>query len=283
MGPIAFAVVSNDGGVTFSAPTRTGLIDTAELQVAGGPPGVAYVVGVVRGAILFIRTEDGGVTWTKPMTLPGTENGAGGNVRMDAAGKRVVISGFGSDGTTVWHSEDGGRQFKMTRLGRLGSVLAVQVQPGGEVWVYLQEMTAILMKSPDGGESFPTVVSLPSGAFFDTVGFGPNTIYGTGKEPRVMVMPLAESGIARFVEGLSDVPRGPRNLIVDRSDNLTIIDWSFMGIEMRRLAAGAKTFGAARALGGFESAASGAALSETAIALATWQNGQVMVSVQTFP
>jgi hypothetical protein len=283
VGPVGFSVASSDGGKTFGVPTRLGILDTGELQVAGGPPGVAYVVGVGRGGTLFTRTEDGGATWSPPVALPGTENGTGGNLRMDAAGKRVVVSGFGPEGATVWHSEDGGRQWKSTRLGRFGSVLGLQVRSSGEVWLYMQEMVPILMKSSDGGESFPTVVQLQAGSFFDTVNFGPKNIYGAGKEPRLMVLPLADAEMPRFVDGLSDIPRGPRGLIVDRSDNVTVIDWGFMGIEMRRLAAGASSFGAAKALGGFESAASGAALSETAVAVATWQNGQVLVSVQTFP
>jgi hypothetical protein len=281
MGPTAFAVVSTDGGVTFSAPKKIGITDTGEVTIAGGPPGVAYVVAPSRPGVLFVRTEDGGATWSAPLVLPATEIG-GGNVRMAAAGKRVIISGFGKDGATVWRSEDGGRKFQTIPLGRFGTVMGLDVRGDGQVWLYMQEMAAILLKSSDGGATFPTEVPLPSGFFFDSVGFGAKNLYGAGKEPRLLIMPLGEATTPRFVDGLSDVPRGPRSIVVDRADNVTVVDWGFQGLELRRLSGGGKSFGTARPLGGFDSGAAGIALSENAVAVAISQNGQVLVSVQTF-
>lgn len=280
-GPAAFSVVSSDGGMSFSKPRKIGIPDAGEMHVAGGPAGVAYLVAQSRSGTLFTRTEDTGKTWSTPLVLSGSEQG-GGNLRLGAAGQRVVVTGFGREGATVWFSSDGGRQFQENRLGRFGSVAGLHVSAGGEVWLYLQEMVAELLKSTDGGATFTTAVSLPGGFFFDSVGFGSRTVYGTGKEPRLMVMPLSDSAMPRFIEGLSDVQRGPRSLIVDTADNLTVIDWGFMGIEVRRLAAGATTLGAPKSLGGFQTGASGTALSEKAVALAIWENGQVLVSVQTF-
>jgi hypothetical protein len=100
--------VSNDGGATFGAPRNIGIFQTGELQVAGGPAGTAYLVGLGMGGMVFVRTEDGGATWSPPQSL----GGDGGNLRLAAAGKRVVISGSTGQGATLWRSEDGGRTFR---------------------------------------------------------------------------------------------------------------------------------------------------------------------------
>src|SRR5262245_61099275 len=117
---------------------------------------------------MFTRTQDGGVTWSLPQAL----SSEGGNLRIAAAGKRVVIAGQGGSGAVVWYSDDGGQNFSETSLGSFGTVMALQVQADGVVWLYLQEMIGTLMKSTDGGASFASAGELPPGSFFESVVFG---------------------------------------------------------------------------------------------------------------
>ena len=277
--PGGMVVVSTDGGATFTAPRWLGISQTGDVQVAGGPPGVAYVVGQSGSGLTFVRTADSGATWSAPRTLAGD----GGGARIAAAGQRVVITGSGPQGALLWHSEDGGAHFTEARLGIFGSVMGLQVQADGGVSLYVQEMLARILRSTDGGATFPTSIDLPSGSFFDSIDFGSQSIFGSSKETRLMVMPLSNPMAPRFVEGLTSSPRGPRTLVVDdRSDTVTVLDPDFTGLQARRLEAGATSFSAAKSLGGFDSAASGVALSDKAVAVAMWQGGQVLVTVQVW-
>ena len=83
------------------------------------------------------------------------------------------------------------------------------------------------------------------------------------------------------MDGLTESIRGPRFLIVDPKDAVIVLDSGFDGsLQAHRLEPGATSFSTARSLGSFDSGVSGVALSEKAAALAVWQSGQVMVSVQ---
>jgi hypothetical protein len=280
MSPSSFVAVSTDGGVTFTAPRSIGFPDAGELHLAGGPPGVAYVVLQGGRGTFLVRTEDSGRTWSAPQLL--SELGLG-TVRLAAAGKRLIVTGSGPVGAMVWHSDDGGRHFDLTQLAGAGQVLGSLVEDDGTVWLYTQDMGPRLWKSTDGGVSFPSGVPLAGDMFFDTIRFGARTLFGAGKESRLMVLPLDDPTKVRYVAGLSDGPRAPRAVIPDRSDNVTVLDLSFNGLEARRLAPGSTAFSPPRVLGGADGVASGVALSERAVAVAAMQSGQVLVSVQLWP
>jgi hypothetical protein len=273
-------VISTDGGKTFTGPRSLGLPQTfGDPQVAAGPAGTAYVIAQVPGDVMFTRTEDSGATWSRPRSL----NTEAGNLRIAATGKRVVIAGQGGSGSMVWSSTDGGQNFTETNLGSTGSIMGLQVQADGVIWLYLQEGLATLMKSTDEGASFNSVGELPSDSFFDSIAFGSAAFFGTGKDSRLMVGSLATPDKPRFVDGLPQAIRGPRSMIADRLDGVVVLDSTFDGtLQARRLAPGATSFSAARSLGSFAIGVSGVALSEKAAAVALWQNGQVLVTVQVW-
>jgi hypothetical protein len=277
MAPAGWVTASGDGGATFGKPRSIGLSQIGDLQIAGGPGGTAYVVGQTMGGVMFVRTEDSGASWSMPMVLTGNVSG----LQVAAAGRHVVIVGQGGLVTTVWHSENGGRTFDQTSVSVTGSVLGLQAQADGVVWLYVQDMEPKLLKSTDGGVTFPTQVAFSPGTFFDNVVFGSQSFFGTSKEPRLMVASLANPDMPRFVDGLNQSP-GPHTVIVDRSDTATVLDGDFTGLVARRLEPGATTFSAPRSLGPFQQGAAGVALSDKAIALAIWQGGQVLVSVQVW-
>jgi hypothetical protein len=273
-------VISTDGGKTFTNPRSLGLPQTfGDPQVVAGPAGTAYVVAQVPGNVMFTRTQDSGATWSSPRPL----SGEAGNLRIAAAGKRVVIAGQGGSGSMVWSSTDGGQNFTETNLGSTGTILGLQVQTDGVIWLYLQEVVAALMKSTDGGVTFTSAGELPPDVFFDSIAFGSAAFFGTGKDSRLMVGSLAAPGTPRFVDGLPQSVRGPRSMIADRTDGVIVLDSSFDGtLQARRLSPGATTFSTARSLGSFAIGVSGVALSDKAAALAIWQNGQVLVTVQVW-
>jgi hypothetical protein len=281
MGPNSdgLVAVSTDGGKTFTKPRPLSIAQSAgDPQVAAGAPGLAYVLAQGPDAIRFTRTEDGGATWTQAQPL----SGLGGTMRMAAAGKRVVIAGQGA-GAVVLHSDDGGRTLSRTDLDPLGTVQGIQVQADGVVWLYLQAMLGTLMKSTDGGATFASAGEIAPGSYFDNVAFGSQSFFGTSGDSRLMVGSLASPDKPRFVDGLSQAIMGPRALIADSKDGVVVLDPGFDGtIQARRLEPGATSFSTARSVGPFEAAVSGVALSEKAAALALWQKGQVMVTVQVW-
>jgi hypothetical protein len=140
-----------------------------------------------------------------------------------------------------------------------------------------------LLRSTDGGATFASAVTLPSEIFVDSVDFGSTALFGSSKEPRLMILSLADPARPRFVEGLSSIPQGPRSLVVDRSDTVTVLDSGADGLQARRLEPGATSFSAGRPLGSAQAGTSGVALSDKAVAVAMWQANQVLVSVQVWP
>jgi hypothetical protein len=269
--------VSADGGATFTRLRPIGLSQTGDLQIVGGPAGVAYVVGQALGGAMFVRTDDGGATWSRPVPLA---TDAGG-LRLAAVGQRVLAVGQTGQGTTVWRSEDGGATFDANNLGFFSPVMGIQAHADGAVWLYVQDMEPRLLESADGGVTFPTTIPLGSGTFVDSVAFGTKVLFGTSQEPRLMVASLSTPAMTSFVDGLSSAPQGPRSLVVDASDTVTVLDSAFDGLSARRLEPGATSFTAGRPLGPFQTA-TGVALSDKAVAVAMWQGGQVLVSVQVW-
>jgi hypothetical protein len=280
MGNTAFVVSSHDGGKVFSAPKNLGLGTTFQLAVAGGGPGVAYVVGQGPTGVTFVRTEDGGQTWSKPLVL----TNAGGSGRIAAAGRVVILTGALGMGSVVWRSEDGGRTFKENFFGPGRFLLDASVEPDGTVWLYGVDGFPRLWKSTDGGATFTSEVQLSPEDQFHVFGFGRKVFYGIGgKVFQMTVIPLDNPKQPRVVSGLAEAPRVSLDLVVDRADNLTVLDSTVLGLDLRRLTAGSTMLGEPRRVGSSVGPASGVALSESAVAVKLVQAGQVMVSVQTWP
>jgi hypothetical protein len=85
------------------------------------------------------------------------------------------------------------------------------------------------------------------------------------------------------VDGLSGQIAGPRALVLDAFENVTVLDNTPFGVDVRRLAAGTTTMTARRLVGRSESGATGAALSDAAMVYVYERNGQVMGGVELWP
>jgi hypothetical protein len=281
-GPGAFIAVSRDGAETFTTPQNLSLPSLNDAQVVGGPAGVAYVTGSSPQGTYFVRTQDSGRSWSKPLLL--TAEPAIGPLHIEAAGQRLIITSFGSNGPVLWHSEDGGRAFKQTKLEEVGMVMASAVEGSGTVRLFGQDSGSRLWTSTDGGATFSkSALMLDSMLFFDAAKIGPTLFFGTSKEVRLQVLPLDGNGMPTTLSGLADDIVGPRTLVIDDAENATVVDMTFNGLQARRLAKGATAFSAARTLGPTDGIPSGVALSPTAVAFAVATNSQVLVTVQTWP
>jgi hypothetical protein len=282
--PAAFVAVSLDGGRTFAAPRDVGIPGAFEVSIVGGPPGVAYLIAAGPRGVFFTRTGDSGATWQPAVTL--VPEGLGG-VRLDAAGKRVLVLANHREGPILWRSDDGGGDtFERTALASIGGrpvEIAVERGGSGAVWLVTYDGRPVLHKSADGGATFGRGQVIPGDVLPESIAIGSKTFFGAGKDTQLLVAPLDDLANVRLVPGLSPMLSFPRVLVADPWNNVTVLDNSFGMLDLRRLASGADALSPARSLGPVEGLPSGVALADNAVAITLAQQGRVMVAIETWP
>jgi hypothetical protein len=281
MVPTAFVAVSADGGRTFGAPVRIDF-PAYYFAVVAGNPGVALVAASGPGGFSVFRTEDGGATW-QPRMLLGSPRVYEPNIV--AAGDRMLVAALTDTGLTWWLSEDAGRTFHSFRppFSGLGSL---RMDGDGTIWAavwddYSSRQT--LRTSRDAGRTFDVGTGLPLNAQGITI--GPKLVFSyLGSEMTY----LSRDGSAA-IEAVPGLPEsfllGPL-LVADERDNLVIVsgiyDLYSPRVELRRLAAGARSFTAPRSLPGSDVGASAVPLSDSATAILLGRRGQISIAVETW-
>jgi hypothetical protein len=268
-------VTSTDAGATFSEPTMipgTDAFVNGSAALAGGDTGVAYLALPSNdGSAVFLRTIDGGATWSTPVVL----STPSGNVRLAAAGRTVLALTDGTNGAnmTLSRSTDGGRSF-LPRTFVNGSNLDIALEPDGvTAWIVDINSPNALLKSSDGGASFGHVIDLNQNV--DAHYFGRDRFFSAAVSPlqiTTLAAPTMVTSSISFVNGQ------PFALAGDDVDTLTILDLDPNTGHLRaiRLTPGAPLPTNGRIVGPGPAAAGLVALSRKATGIA-FLNGSIML------
>jgi hypothetical protein len=276
--PQVFVAVSSDGGRTWRPPASTGLHAT-HANVVGAAGGTAVVVGSGLQGTMLVRSEDGGATWQAPRALSLVQS----EVRLAAAGRRVVVAGAADDGPTLWYSADSGRAFRRAKAPDVNSLVGLAVEADSDtVWAARFDGFLVVHKSTDGGLSFDGGSTVSPDFSTGRVAFGRNMLFAVGDQSRLLAVPLQTLNMPRFVNGLAQMVRFTPVLVADASDNVTVLEDSAGNLEVRRLPAGSDSFLASKSLGFSEEAPTAVPLSDKAIAIALVRKDQLWVAVETW-
>jgi hypothetical protein len=280
IGPTAGALLvasSHDGGQTFDPPVDTGQI-AYEVQVATAGPGVVVLAVSGTRGLVIVRSDDAGVSWQPPRPLAG----GGDNLRLAAAGNRVVASIEGRQGPMLYVSEDAGQTFQEIPAPDGRPVLGVALDsPTGPLWIVNADDAAIYRQSHDGGATFDAGISIAE-AIPQEFAVGPRAIFASGRGTPLLVVPR-DGAPRRSVAGLLLGRLFPRALVADAQDNLTLLESDDGTLQARRLPSGADTFLPARPLGTTQTSPAAVAISPNALALTLFNDGNVLVTIETWP
>jgi hypothetical protein len=294
----ARVATSVDGGRTFGAPVDTGL-NVHDVVIAAGRPGLVLAAGIEgRSEVVMSRSEDGGATWLPPRVM---QSGAG-NVRLAAAGDRVVLSMSSLSDSLLWVSNDGGRTFDPIKA-PVPLFNSVGVDPDGTIWIVGRDGEDVnsgrhqFHSSADGGATWNSVVSLTYG---NTFAVGATMVYAGWYD--LTAAARDGSSETKLVASLpSPSTYFNQVLVAGRKDDVVVLSTSrdpdptepwfrVTGqVEVRRLASGDSAFSPPKTLGLSHYPLGAVGLSERAVAVVlcsgdcVGEPGHVSVAVEVWP
>jgi hypothetical protein len=251
--------------------------------VIGGSAGWALIIGDdARLGITYVRTEDGGRTWSLPQQL--TSNFDSNDIQTSANGRRLAIATQAPTGNLIWTSADGGRTFKMTSTTIENAPRALRIDADGTLLAIFAEDLLRVRKSTDDGKTFDDGIATMMPASQE-IRLGRKTVFAISEDARTLqVRNLETLKLVQDVPGIAAMSKFRRVLEVTPNDGLFITQEPLSGsTEMRWLPPGGTMFSAARVIGFVDQAVSATALSDSALALAVQRQDRVWVSVEVTP
>jgi hypothetical protein len=274
---------SSDGGVTFSDATmipNTSNATSSAVELGAGVGGFVYLAYLDggAGASWFLRSVDGGTTWSTPTTLSGQTN----TLHLAAAKRTVAVltDAPGGNSTLLWFSVDGGATFpSSTWIPDTNLNIGVS-SDGSTEWLLEVAGNNSLEESTNAGQTLTTVGSV--GASLFPVVFGKKSLFGIlGGE--LFIDSLADAT-------MSEMPltalQQPLALAVDDTDTVTVIDIDPTTNHMRatQASAGVATQVAGpNQIGPNAQSAGIVALSHKAVAVASAAGSVILYTTATFP
>jgi cysteine-rich repeat protein len=288
----AMVAVSNDRGVTFAAAVPVGISGAAEVAIAAGPFGVAYVAGTAGGNLVFSRTDDAGATWSAPTTIAATFDT---EVSIEAFNDDVFVGAGGGSGVLVYRNGARGvGAFDVTDVAISQAYFDVLHDDAtGDVIVASDDPGLHLRRSTDGGVTFGAEANPAGTAYFSDWTVGNGLVYamgvslGDGSGAILKRIDVADLGTSTQIGGFPDTnTSNQRSLAADPSGNayvITTLDTS--EVRLDRLLEGAGAPDGARTLvasGGSYPGIVGLPTSTGAAILYT-EGTQVRVTIQVYP
>lgn len=261
-GVSAMVVVSGDRGRTFTAPLElsTGLeTAVAQVAVAPGPSGVAYVaMQLTSGEVLLRTTQDGGATWSEAVSIGFAASTTAG-LSLVAFNDALYLGFRSQAGIAVARNfTRGAGSFAITNVVmnvaffdlvfdvRLGTLAVVADTPDFHVRI-----------SSDSGATFAAEVNPPGSEFFSDWAIGNGTIFVSGtalaggdNSTRLFLIPSEAPTTSTSVVGLPSVSAAQtRSVAADDLGNAFVASQlNGGGVQLDRLPAGATVFDAPRML-----------------------------------
>jgi cysteine-rich repeat protein len=263
-GGIAEVVVSTDRGLSFSAPLdlSTGLsaAPVFEVAVATGPSGVAYVAILLANGPVFLRTtQDRGATWAAAIPIGTTTNSTAG-LSLQSFNDAIYIGFASSGGVSVARNYNRGVGVFATTPVAMGVTFFDLVFDSrlGTLAVCADTPVFHVRVSSDAGVSFAAEVNPPGAVFFSDWAIGNGQIFASGgnfffppfNASFLFIIPADAPSTSTFVAGLPEVSTPQtRSLAADDAGNAFVASQLDGGsVQLDRLAAGATTFDAPRAV-----------------------------------
>lgn len=261
-GPAADVAVSTDRGQSFSAPLDlwTGLgasAGTAQVAVATGPSGVAYVAIMLTNGQVYLRTtQDRGATWSAGVLI-GAASSTTAGLSLVAFNDDLYIGFRSATGISVARNHDrGAGAFAITNVAMsvtfFDLVFDVRV---GTLAVTADTPVFHVRTSSDAGVTFAAEVNPPGSEFFSDWAIGNGTIFvsgtrntGTDNSTRMFLVPSVAPTTSTSVAGLPSVSASQtRSVAADDLGNAFVASQlNGGGVQLDRLAAGAAAFDASR-------------------------------------
>jgi hypothetical protein len=274
-GGTLYVTRSGDGGITFSTPVSTGLTNVVESAIAvshGAKPSL-YAAAATTTAVMFSSSADLGVTWSTPVTIdPAISAGLYGMsvavyngtvyVQANPSGGgqflHVLRDGTGIGDAGLVDADDAG--FALTTVfvdaGAGGGPFPNQVlaDPTGNVWALSEDGTLFVTESTNGGASFSQFASPPGSQHFSSWALANGTLFATGDNDPLYVIPTASPSTDTTITGLGISITQQRSIAVDANGNVYVAFPSGNNVVLDRiLYATATTDGGVTDGGGIES------------------------------
>ena len=262
-GTSGFVAVSTDRGRSFSGPLAlpadigTSTSDVAQVAVATGPSGVAYIaIMLTNGQVFIHRTKDRGATWSQGASI-GTATSTTAGLSLVAFNDDLYIGFRSATGITVARNhQQGAGTFDVTDVAMSVSFfdLVFDVRLGTLV-VSSDSPTFHVRVSSDAGVTFGSEVNPPGSEFFSDWTIGNGTIFVAGTKlvtpdnsVNLYKIPSNAPGTSTFVAGLPSVSASQtRSIAADDVGNVFVASQlNSGGVQLDRLAADSTTFDAPR-------------------------------------
>jgi cysteine-rich repeat protein len=222
----AYLVSSADRGATFGAPIAIGVADAAEVVVGTDPGGVVHVAVIdAAGGVFYVRSPDGGTSWTAPVEV-GT--GAQQAAVSIAAGPDDVWIGYPGSATTmtVLHGvQRGAGAFSGASVAHTPTEFDVMYDADGDRVLMASDTAAMhLFISDDGGATFGADQA-PAGDAHDSdwaTGGGLVYVTSSGLTDTLQAIDLEAPGAATMVSALSPALPGQRVVAADALGNAVV-------------------------------------------------------------
>lgn len=264
-GTSAFVAVSTDRGRSFSGPLALpadlgkSTSDVAQVAVAAGPSGVAYIaIMLTSGEVFLHRTKDRGATWSQGAAI-GTATSTTAGLSLVSFNDDLYIGFRSATGIAVARNhQQGAGTFDITDVAmsvtffdlvfdvRLGTLAVASDSPTFHVRV-----------SSDAGVTFGSEVNPPGSEFFSDWAIGNGTIFVAGtnliapdNSVNLFKIPSNAPTTSTFVAGLPSVSTSQtRSVAADDVGNVFVASQlNGGGVQLDRLAADATKFDAPRSI-----------------------------------
>jgi hypothetical protein len=274
---------SSDGGVTFSDATmipNTSNATSSAVELGAGVGGFVYLAYLDGGAASwFLRSTDGGTTWSSPASLTSPTS----TLHLAAAKRTVAVltDAPGGNSTLLSLSVDGGATFPSPTW-IPDTNLNVGISSDGAIeWLLETNGNNSLEESTDAAQTFTTVGSV--GASLAPVIFGKKSLFG-----------IVGGGSALLIDSLADPTMSAMPLTsllqtlalaVDDVDTVTVIDIdpTTSHLQATQVSAGATQIVGPKQIGPNAQTAGTVALSRKAVAVAFNAGSVVLFTTSTFP
>ena len=265
-GASADVVVSQDRGLTFSAPLDLSAdlpnapVTIAQVAIAPGPSNTAHVAMMLDTGEVFVRsTYDGGATWSVASSI-GSATSTSTGLSLYAFNDDVFVGFSTSGGVSVAINHHRGvGTFDITNVGMSIAYfdLLYDAVQGGVV-VVADTPAFHVRVSSDVGATFASEVNPPGQEYYSDWGIGNGRIFvsginlgASGSSTSLYVIPVSDPTTSTSVSGLPLVSTAQsRTVAGDTAGNAFVASQlNGGGIQLDRLVVDATSFDTARSLG----------------------------------
>jgi len=265
-GASADVVVSQDRGLTFSAPLDLSAdlpnapVTIAQVAIAPGPSNTAHVAMMLDTGEVFVRsTYDGGATWSVASSI-GSATSTSTGLSLYAFNDDVFVGFSTSGGVSVAINHHRGvGTFDITNVGMSIAYfdLLYDAVQGGVV-VVADTPAFHVRVSSDVGATFASEVNPPGQEYYSDWGIGNGRIFvsginlgGSGSSTSLYIIPVSDPTTSTSVSGLPLVSTAQsRTVAGDTAGNAFVASQlNGGGIQLDRLVVDATSFDTARSLG----------------------------------